>query len=281
MRLGLALLAAAAAVTSAGAASAANAPGASVVELRDAVARVTVIPEDRSDVKVEFARTNPKLPVQVRNEGGRTVVDGDLEHRIRSCRNGEHPRVFVRGVGDVDAEEMPQIIIHAPRSVTVTSNGAVFGSVGRAANLDLDDSGCSSWTLADVAGEVRLHESGAGSIRMGSADRLDISLSGAANIHVVRIRQSLQARLSGAGHVNVGDIAGTVDAHVSGAGGVRMDSGHLSLLRASISGFGGIEFGGTADNLDAGVSGVGSIRVKQVTGNVSKHVSGIGHVNIG
>lgn len=280
MRLQLALLAAAAALTTSGTAGAA-ATGSAGVDLRDMVARVTVIPEDRSDVKVEFARTNPKLPIQVRNEGGRVVLDGDLEHRIRNCHHGDRPRVSVRGVGDVGADEMPQVIIHAPRSVSISSNGAVFGSVGRAAALELQDSGCSAWTVADVAGEARVRESGAGSIKMGAADRLDVSLSGAANIHAVRARQGLDAKLSGAGHVEVGEVNGAVEAHVSGFGGVRMDSGHINALRASVSGVGGVEFGGTVDNLDAAISGVGSVRVKQVTGNVSKRVSGIGHVSIG
>ena len=52
------------------------------VEIRDAVARVTVIPEDRSDVKVEFLTTNADLPLQVRTVGGETIIDGDLDRRI-------------------------------------------------------------------------------------------------------------------------------------------------------------------------------------------------------
>ena len=71
MRLQAVLLAAAAAL-SAGAANAAS------VEVRDAVARVTVIPEDRRDIKIEVLNPNPRLPLKVSTEGDRTVVDGGL-----------------------------------------------------------------------------------------------------------------------------------------------------------------------------------------------------------
>ena len=54
MRLPIALLAAAAALAG-GTAHAAS------VEVKDAVARVTVIPENRNDVKVEIVSQNPRL----------------------------------------------------------------------------------------------------------------------------------------------------------------------------------------------------------------------------
>jgi hypothetical protein len=183
-------------------------------------------------------------------------------------------------VGEVDEAAMPQVVVHTPRAVVVSSNGAVFGSIGRAGSVQLDDSGCSAWTVADVAGEATIRESGEGSLRMGSADRLDVHLSGAASIHVVQVRQGLNALLSGAGGVEVGRLDGALEAHVSGVGRVRVDDGHASLLHASVSGVGGVDFGGTADSLDASISGFGSIRVKQVTGPVTKSISGAGHVTI-
>ena len=66
MRLAIAIAAAAAALAAAGAAAAAPS-----VEIRDAVARVTVIPEDRADVKVEMLTTNASLPLEVRTMGRR------------------------------------------------------------------------------------------------------------------------------------------------------------------------------------------------------------------
>jgi hypothetical protein len=278
MRLAVAFLAAVGAAALAGAASAANAPS---VELRDVVARVTVIPEDRPDIKVELLTTNPRLPLQISTVGGRTVIDGGLKHRIRDCHPGRaHPSVGVSGVGRVDEDAMPNIAIRAPRDVVVASSGAVVGSIGRAGDLVLEDSGCSAWTLADVAGDATIREAGAGSVRMGSAGRLDVRVSGAAHVHAVRTRQGLEAALSGAGDVDVDEIAGPMEAHVSGIGKVRVAGGRASAVRAQVSGVGGVEFGGVADSLEAAISGLGSVRVKNVTGAVSKQVTGAGHVTV-
>ena len=55
------------------------APSASAasLEIRDAVVRVTVLPEQRSDVVVQIVKTNAKLPLRVtREDDGRVVVDG-------------------------------------------------------------------------------------------------------------------------------------------------------------------------------------------------------------
>jgi len=276
MRLAVAFLAAAA--TAACAASAAAAPS---VELRNVVARVTVIPEDRPDIKVELLATNPNLPLEIRTEGGRTVVDGGLKHRISDCHPGaDRPSTSVRGAGGVDEQAMPNIAIRAPRDVVVSSSGAVYGSIGRSGSVTLQDSGCSSWALVDVAGAATIHESGAGTVRLGAVDRLDVQLSGAARVHAVRARQGLDATLSGAGDVEVENLGGPLQARVSGVGKVKVANGRASNVRASVSGVGGVEFGGVADSLDASISGLGSIRVKDVTGPVSKSISGAGHVTI-
>ena len=275
MRTSIALAAALAALTAAGAANAAS------VEIRDAVARVTVIPEDRNDVKVEFLTTNRDLPLEVRVVGGDTVVDGNLDHRITGC-HGSHNSyaAHVRGVGRVAYENMPQVVVRTPRAVSLHANGVVFGTVGRSASLDLHNSGCSQWTIADVAGDATLQDSGAGSVKMGAAGRLDLRLSGAGEIHATRVR-GLEASLSGVGSVSIDELAGPMDARVSGVGKIRVANGRAGAVRASVSGMGSVEFGGAADSLDASISGLGNIRVKQVNGSVSKSVSGGGHVTIG
>src|SRR4029450_5870125 len=136
MRTTLMVLAAA---TALGAASAANVAS---VEVKDAVARVTVIPENRTDVRVESIATNPKLPMQLRSFGGRTIIDGDLDRRIRECHGaGERVSVHVRGVGEVGWSEMPQIVIRTPRDVDVDAGGAVWGTVGRSSSLSLGNAG--------------------------------------------------------------------------------------------------------------------------------------------
>ena len=292
MRLAIAVVAAAAAMAVAGAAEAGRAKdeagvagpsavGASV-EIRDAVVRVTVIPEERNDVKVEFVTTNKDLPLRVSTSGALTTIDGGLGRRINDCHGRrEHPTVWVRRVGSVEYKDMPQVVIRTPRDVVVDAGGAVFGVIGRAGSVDLHNSGCSAWTVADASGDVTLRESGAGDVRMGSAGRLSLHLSGAGEVRATQVRQGLDATLSGAGSVTINDLSGPLQAHVSGVGKIRVVDGHAGAVHASVSGLGSVDFGGRADSLDASISGIGSIRVKQVTGQVTKSVSGGGHVSVG
>jgi hypothetical protein len=276
MGLRIALLAAAAAALTAGAAQAA------VVEFNDAVARVTIIPEARSDVRVEIVKPNGDLPLRVTTSGDRTVITGDLGSRLRDCNGrGETRKVRIRGVGSVDWSEMPQLVVRTPRDVRIEADGAVFGAIGRSGSVDLQTSGCSGWTVADTAGAAKVRASGAGSVMMGAAERLDVRISGAGNVHATRVRRGMDARLSGAGGVKVTELSGPVQADVSGVGRIQVAAGRATSLRASVSGVGGVDFDGVADSLDASISGLGSIRVDEVRGAVRKSVSGAGRVTVG
>jgi hypothetical protein len=275
MKLKIALIAVTATLA-AGSAQAAS------VEIRDAVARITVVPEDRADIKVDIVKAHPGLPLTIRTMGDRIIVDGDLRRRIRDCNAmSSRPNVKVRDVGRVEYEEMPQIVIYAPRSVALSANGAVVGSIGRSGSLNLTNSGCSAWTIADVAGEAKIYESGAGVVRMGASDRLEVHLSGAANINATKVRKSLEARLSGAGNVRVAELTGEMEAQVSGVGKIDVQNGRASSVRASVSGIGSVDFDGTTQDLEASISGLGGVHVEEVTGNVRKSVSGGGRVSIG
>src|SRR5262249_27397976 len=162
----------------------------------------------RADVKVEMLTTNRDLPLEVSQTGAGVIIDGRLSHRIRDCHaSGDHPWTSVRGVGRVDYKDMPQIVIHAPKAVTLESNGAIVGSVGRSASLDIHNSGCSAWTIADVAGDAMLRDSGVGAIRMGQAQRLEVRLSGVTNVHVNRV-SGLDANLSGTGGLTLNELNG-------------------------------------------------------------------------
>jgi hypothetical protein len=275
MRLSTTILAAAAALI-------ANGAQAASVEIRDAVARVTVVPQDRPDIKVEIVHAHPELPLTVTVSGDRTVIDGGLDRKIRDCNGmGENAKINVRGVGRVAYADMPQVVIYTPKAVDVGANGAVVGSIGRSGSLELQNSGCGSWTIADVAGEAELHQSGAGNVKMGTAGSLELHISGAGSLRAVAVRDGMDARLSGAGGVTIGSFAGPMDVQVSGVGQIHVDEGRASRIKASVSGIGGIDFDGVAQDLQASISGLGNIRVREVTGSVSKSVSGAGRIKIG
>jgi len=276
MRLSLMLIAATAACAVAGAASAAS------VEVKDAVARVTVIPENREDVKVEFLSTNPRLPMQLRSFGGKTIVDGGLGRRIHNCHGrNEAVRVNVRGVGDIGWRDMPQVVIHTPRDAKIETGGAVFGSVGRSASLDLGNAGCGDWTIANVDGRLHLSQAGSGDARTGSAGEAKIRVAGSGDVWSADVRGPLSVDIAGSGNVSVGSVSGPLDVHVAGSGDVKVAGGHATVMNVSIAGSGDVDFRGVADSLKARIAGSGDVRAREVRGPISKSVMGSGGVSVG
>jgi hypothetical protein len=276
MRVPVFLLAATALAAAAGSAQAAS------VEVRDAVARVTVIPEARNDIKVEFLTTNPRLPIAVRTQGDKTIVDGGLHHRVRGCRGAfGRARVAVRGVGDVDWRDIPQVVIRTPRDVKIASGEAVFGSVGRSASLDLANGGCGDWTVANVEGAMRINQAGSGDTRAGAAGQARIRTAGSGDVAVTEIRGGLEVDIAGSGDVTAGSISGPFEVRVAGAGDVKVGGGHASAMTVAIAGSGDVNFGGVADTLRARIMGSGDIHVRHVKAPVSKVVMGSGTVDVG
>jgi hypothetical protein len=276
MRMSLMLAATAAVTLAAGAASAA------MVEVKDAVARVTVIPENRTDIKVEVVQANPRLPLEVRTFAGQTIVDGRLGRRIRDCRgSGENVSVRVRDVGDVTFREMPQIVIHTPRDVDVDAGGAIWGTVGRSASVKLGNAGCGDWTVGNTEGAMRVSQAGSGDTRTGSAASAKVRVAGSGNTTVGDVHGPLEVDIAGSGDVSVASIAGPLDVHIAGSGDVKVAGGRATTMAVHMAGSGNVDFRGTAETLRARIAGSGDVRAKAVTGSVSKTVMGSGGVTIG
>ncbi|OHB26555.1 MAG: hypothetical protein A2790_19240 [Phenylobacterium sp. RIFCSPHIGHO2_01_FULL_69_31] len=275
MRLQTTLLAAVAAFAAAAAQAAS-------IEVKDAAARVTVVPEDRSDIKVEIVSTNPRLPITVRTLAGRTIVDGDLERRIRSCRGaGDKASVEVRDRGSFAYADLPQVVIHTPRDVQIDTGGAVFGAVGRSASLNLGNSGCGDWTVANVAGEAKVSQAGSGDTRMGSTGSLRVRLAGSGDVAAADVKGGLDISIAGSGSAHVKSIAGPLEVSVAGSGDVDVLGGRATTMKVSIAGSGDVDFRGTADSLKVRIAGSGDVHAGQVRGEVSKTIMGSGSIRIG
>jgi len=275
MRLQMVLLAATAAL-SAGAAQAAS------VEIKDAVVRVTVVPEDRKDIKIEVVRPNGQLPLTVRTLGDRTILDGDLDRRIHNCRSsGETSWVDVRRVGKIGWAEMPQVVIHTPRDVRVDAGGAVFGSVGRSSSLDLDNAGCGDWTLANVEGEAKISQAGSGDTRMGSAGSLRIRVAGSGDVSAADIKGPLDVNIAGSGDAMIKSVSGLLEISIAGSGDVSVGGGRATDMKVSVAGSGDVDFRGSADSLRARIAGSGDVHATEVKGPVSKTIMGSGSVRVG
>jgi hypothetical protein len=252
------------------------------VEIRHAVARVTIVPEARSDVAVFVTRTNPRLPLRITRQGDTVVVDGGLGWRNINCRNlFGRPAASVWGIGDIRYDDMPQVVVRMPLHAAAAAGGAVFGAVGPGAGLDLANSGCGDWKVADQNGPLRVSVSGSGDVRAGTVGAADVHISGSADVYVRAAREGLTGAVSGSGDVNAVEVNGPLRVRVAGSGDVRVRGGAVTDMTVSVAGSGDVHFGGVAQSLQANVAGSGDVSAARVTGPVSKHVAGSGEVSVG
>jgi hypothetical protein len=280
MRLQTTLLAAVAATFAAG--LGASAARAATVEIEDAVARVTVVPEARNDIRIEVVRANARLPLKVRTLGDRTILDGDLDRRIRNCRSsGESSSVYVRDVGEVGWADMPQVVIRTPRDVRVEAGGAVFGAVGRSASLELGNSGCGDWVIANVEGAARVSQAGSGDTRMGSSGALKVRVAGSGDVAAGEVRGGLDVSIAGSGSADVRSVNGPLEVSIAGSGDVNIAGGRATTMKVSVAGSGDVNFAGAADSLRARIAGSGDVHASQVRGEISKAIMGSGSVRVG
>ena len=286
------------------------------VSIRNAVARVEVIPEARSDVTVSVTPGRKTLPtVQVRREGGRVILDGGLAHRIKGCgfygfgvswnmtdnKSGHAPRAraHVIGVGNLGPEDMPHIVIHTPLDASVDADGAVFGQVGQAHKLDLALSGCGDWSLSDVADALSVAMSGSGDVNGGRAGRLKVQVSGSGDVRLTQVSGPadvttsgssdvslassgpLSVRIGGSSDVKVKTVNGPIHAQISGSGDVTVDQGNAPEVDVAVAGSGDFRFHGQAGRVQASVAGSGDIDIAHATGPVSQSKAGSGDIHIG
>lgn len=268
----------AAAVLAAGAAQAAPS-----VQIKDAVARVVVVPEARSDILVEMVTKNAALPLTVRTEGDKTIVDGGLRwNRINNCNtlNGK-TAVHVMGVGRVDWDDMPQIIIHTPMAAKVGAGGAVFGSVGRSASLELANAGCGDWTVANVDGLLKISEAGSGDVKAGTAGSIRVKIAGSGDVDTQGVSGPAEISIAGSGDVKIAWLTGDLGAKIAGSGDIVVNGGAAKAVAASIAGSGDVNFNGEAGSVSAKIAGSGDVSLLKVSGPIAKSVMGSGSVYVG
>lgn len=291
------------------------APG---VTVQNAAARMVVIPEARSDVRVDVQRgADPRLPVpEVRRDGDRVIVDGGLRGRIGGCgtfgvdwrvfqhdRSEANPhvqRVMIRGVGPLTLDRLPVITAHVPMRAALSADHAVFGRVGPSETLSLASSGCGDWVVGDVAGPLSVETSGSGDVRAGRAGQLRIAIAGSGDfvgdavardasiathgsgdVSLGRVGGRLEAELAGSGDLAAREVFGPVASHQSGSGDVVIRGGRSPSVAVQTSGSGDFAFKGEAGSVSAQSSGSGDIQVAHASGPVAKSHSGSGEIEVG
>jgi hypothetical protein len=260
--------------------------------IRNAVVKVTIVPENRTDIVVKIIKSNPKLPLTVQQGlNGDVIVDGSerygawgflLGGRTTNChREGDEPVVHVFGVGDVRGADMPQIVVQVPMDAHVSTGGATFGSVGRSDALDLHIAGCDDWVIANVAGRMAISDAGVARVRTGTSGSLSLHISGSSDVKTGDVASGMELHIAGSGQVENASVNGPISMSIAGHGDISILGGRASDLKVHIAGSGKVRDQGTAENLDAQIAGSGEINVAQVTGTVTKHVAGVGTINIG
>ncbi len=297
MKSGIAAAAVAALGLSVLAAGAAQAAGPSFIEIRHAVARVVVEPENRPDIKIETVPGRGDLPKLELSTGmdGRMIIDGGLEHRIHGCSSsGMHHgdpadfnpvsppadmRVRIRGHDDVYLKDAPLIVVHAPMDVRIDAGDATYGAIGRANSVHLGNSGCGDWTVANVAGELHVSTAGSGDVHTGTSGDAKASIAGSGDIHFGAVK-NLKASIAGSGDVTAQAADGAVDASIAGSGDVVVKGGRIDRVKASIAGSGDVKVAAAVGDVDASIMGSGDVRVASA-GHISKSVMGSGSVIVG
>jgi hypothetical protein len=252
------------------------------VDIRHAAMRVTVIPEARNDIQVGVLRQNPKMRITVARMGDTMIVDGGLGFRETNCstffgRRGVH----IWGMGFVPYDSLPQVIIRTPLQAKVGAGGAVFGVVDRSGSLELSNAGCGDWTVANVAGPIRVRMAGSGDVHAGAAGSAEVHISGSSDVFLRDVRDGLDTSSSGSGDLRVISLNGPLHVHIAGSGNVLAATGQVTDMTVGVAGSGDVKFGGVAQRLDASVVGSGDVRVGRVTGPVTRHIAGSGSVTVG
>jgi hypothetical protein len=273
----------------------------SELQIRNAVAVLKVIPEDRTDFAVEIVNPGVLATPTVKVDGGDVIVDGGISHRRASCRTEAGAKMFqVSGVGAVALAQAPTITVRAPRDLKVSIGGAVDSDIGASTSAELSFSGCGDSKIGDVAGALEIDASGSGDIAAGAARSAKISVAGSGDATVGAIGGALEVDLAGSGGVTAASAAGPLEISIAGSGGVTVasgamgdaevsiaGSGDVSLvgdvqrLEVSIAGSGDVDVRGKAASVDASIMGSGDVTVAEVSGGVQKSVMGSGNVQIG
>jgi hypothetical protein len=257
--------------------------GAAQLKIRNAVAVLTVIPEDRADIAIEIANPGLLATPEVRSNGDEVIVDGGVSgRRVHNCKGaGENFSAEVRGVGAVEASQAPQITARVPRDVHVHTSGAVFTDIGAARSVELSLAGCGDVKIADVTGLLDIASVGSGDVIAGASGSADVSVAGSGDVSIGAVVQKLDAAVAGSGNLAVASARGDVDVAIAGSGSASIAGGIMGDADVSIAGSGGVSLGGDVKKLDVSIAGSGDVDVKGKADSVEANIMGSGDVTVG
>lgn len=256
-----------------------NATGA---RLEYVAAHLTVIPEDRANVDVSVTRGNDRLPAPtVRVDGERVVIDGGLRNRLNGCMTiMNSTQVRVRGIGNVNTNELPRITLRVPRNLNLSIGGAVWTDIGASSGGSVAHNGCGDTSVGAVSGDLDIALNGSGDVgvtRVGG--ELHAALNGSGSLDITRADGDAELRLNGSGDLRVGPVGGAVDALLAGSGALRVERARSALVQ--LQGSGDVDVGDVAGMIDARLGGSGAIDLGSAGEGARITLNGSGDIDAG
>ena len=145
---------------------------------------------------------------------------------------------------DVALADLPIVTIRTPMDVHVGGSGAVFGEVGPSASLDLGNSGCGDWRVADVHGALAVALSGSGDVHAGATGESQVRISGSGDVFLGPVNGALETRTSGSGDIRAASVRGPISTAIAGSGNVVVDGGDASQVGCEDRGVWGLQVQG-------------------------------------
>ncbi len=266
--------------------------------IKHTAAHITISPEDRADFAVEIE--NPgRAPMPLVSVAGSEVrIDGQLRGRVEDCREGGGANL--EGYGDLALAELPQITIHAPRTLNVSVGSGSTTEIGPSEALSLSFMGCGTIGVGDVAGDLEVDLAGSGAVNTGASRRLSVDIAGSGDVVAGAVAAGANVDMAGSGSVTIASLTGELETDGLGSGDVIVQGGAVTnanvdlagsgnvqiaapvqSLKVSIVGSGDVSVAGTVGDIDADIAGSGNVSARAVTGRVTRDIRGPGEVTIG
>jgi hypothetical protein len=236
------------------------------------------------DVQIEVIQASG-LPQAVLSQAGGSmrISMPDQNWRTTRCSVTDGRLTELRLNGRSYSEEtLPRIRITAPAGTTFKiTDGIVGGQMGDVGAAEVENAGCLTLTLGNVAGDLGASIGGSGEIVAGNVGgSAAASIGGSGDIQLGTVSKTGSFSIGGSGSITASSVAGPLEASIAGSGDIEVKEGRVAL-KASIAGSGDITIGGVAVNPVVSVVGSGDVVAAAIEGRPSVSSVGSGRLIVG
>ena len=279
-------------------AQAISAQAADRLQLKNLQANVEIIPENRSDIRVDVDMngSSDKAP-EITYSGNTVVVAGNLQTGRKSFRVSfnldrrmdiDKARQMSRIHRDHPAG-LPNLVIHTPLKVSLKSSAYVFGHIGPSQSVKIEDSGDGEWRIDDVSqdasvegvggtdfhltntGSANIDLLGTGNVTLGDTQSIWSSQWGSGDVTVSKVVRDADIELSGIGDFKARNVSGKMRVLIDDAGSVAVQDGDVDVLRVrTLDGIGAVRFAGTVKDADINIGTSTKVSIHKLTGSLKK-----------